>query len=779
MLISVRGVVQGVGFRPFVYRLAARHGLTGSVANTLAGVEIDVEGPAHELVAFERGLVEEAPPLAAISGVSRREAEPRHPEGFIIEESVASGGDWQPVAPDSCTCPDCLSEMRDPLDRRYRYPFINCTNCGPRFTIIDALPYDRPATSMSAFGMCPACSAEYEDPLDRRFHAEPNACPDCGPSLRLVRTGGEAVACGDPLLEAARLLGGGAIVAVKGLGGFQLACPAGDEAAVLRLRERKRRPDKPFAVMVAEVADAVGLCRVSDREREALESPQRPIVLLERDVGAGHGSLGIAGSVAPGLGRLGVMLPAAPIHFLLMEAVGTPLVMTSGNLSEEPICGGNSEALRRLGSVADYFLLHDRGIRAVYDDSVVAFLGDRMAMIRRARGYAPLPVPLAAGGSPSRLLAAGAGLKNTFCLARDGQAFVSQHMGDLEDAATLEHFEHTVSAHERLFGVDPERIACDLHPDYLSSVYAAERARELDGAGGADVADRLVRVQHHAAHVAACLAENGFAGEAVGVALDGTGLGEDGTIWGGEFLTGSLSGGFSRPAHLACMPLPGGDAAVREPWRAALGAVARFSPGDVPYACERLGLDNERASLCITQIESGINCPESSGCGRLFDAAAVLVTGRSRASYEAQAAMELEALAARHLRACGGGAAGSGGYTFTLDDSREPWAVSPAPAIGSLIDDLRAGVDAGLVALRFHQAAAEAIVRVTAKLARRSGLSAAALSGGVFQNLLLAGLVEEGLAAAGIDVLTHRELPPNDGCISYGQAAIALNGGHR
>lgn len=752
LIVRITGIVQGVGFRPFVYRQAVSRGLSGTVSNTSAGVLIDVEGPEAVIEEFLEAVRREAPANAHITGIDTARSIPAGVDTFRIGDSVSSTGDWQMVSPDSCTCEDCLNELFDPGDRRHRYPFINCTNCGPRFTIIESLPYDRHLTTMKKFEMCPRCRAEYEDPADRRFHAEPNACPECGPRLRLLDSGGMEVPSPDPLTATVAALLAGSIVALKGLGGFQLACLATDGSAVARLRERKKRPDKPFALMAGSVADIGRRCRVSPTESRLLESSERPIVLLER-----LEACDIAPGVAPRLKRLGMMLPCAPLHFLLMDEVGLPLVMTSGNLSDEPICRTNAEALERLGGIADLFLCHDRGIRSTYDDSVLMEFDGKPAMIRRARGFAPLPVPIpGAAADDEPVLAAGALLKNTFCLTRGGQAFVSQHIGDLEDAETLLHYEQTIALFEQLFSGRPARIACDNHPDYLSTSYSLERTPSP------------LFVQHHRAHIAACLAENNWLEPAVGIALDGTGLGDDGRIWGCEFFTGSLKSGFERAAHLEYMPLPGGEAAVHEPWRMALGAAWRFAPGKIEAVAEMLGITDKQKNILVKQLWAGLNSPLTSSCGRLFDAVAAMVLRLKSVSYEAQAAIELEALA--------GGAAGTMAtpcFAFGIDRETDPWLISPAAVIEGVIESLEKGESAATVAWHFQLALAEAIVLVSRELAGRLGMESVALGGGVFQNRLVLGQVIHGLKQSGLKVLIPRLLPSNDGGLSYGQAIIA------
>ncbi|MDO8735574.1 MAG: carbamoyltransferase HypF [Thermoleophilia bacterium] len=786
-LITVSGVVQGVGFRPFVFQQAVGLGLSGSVTNTVAGVEIDVEGPLTAIESLLLALQETPPPRASITGIRIAAAEVSGRTGFDIEPSRNEGDASQLVGPDSCTCDDCLTELFDPSDRRFHYPFINCTNCGPRFTIIEGLPYDRHLTTMKVFPMCPDCRDEYEQPADRRFHAEPNACPVCGPSLWLADAEGKALPVDDPVAAATAAMRDGHIVAIKGLGGFQLACLATDDEAVLRLRRRKRRPHKPFAVMVESAADAALHCRISPAERQLLEAVERPIVLLEK-----LDDSDISQYVAPHLEQQGMMLPCAPLHFLLMAELQTPIVMTSGNLSEEPICRTNDEAGRRLQGIADLFVFHDRNIVSTYDDSIAIVVAGEPRLLRRARGYAPLPVKMPFSGEP--VLAVGGELKNTFCMTRGDDAFVSQHIGDLKDAETLLHYERTIIQYEKLLRIRPGRIISDSHPDYISTAYSLER----------HVAP--TKVQHHKAHVASCLAENGFTGKAVGVALDGTGLGDDGAVWGGEFFVGNLTAGFERAAHFEYMPLLGGEAAVHEPWRMALAVVWEYFPEGVNFAAGRLEIPEKKLHLLLRQLEAGLNCPQTSSAGRLFDAVGSLAMRRLSVSYEAQAAIEFEALAAREIRralmAPGSDAfrrstdgvprwnpgldndirepegstplPGSSSYRFSIDRGVTPWIISPARVIQRAVSNLMAGENAESVSRRFHIGVAEAIVRTSLGLAEKHDLTAVALSGGVFQNRILLELVKSGLDREGLKPLMHRQVPCNDGGLSLGQAVLAM-----
>ena len=765
--VSVRGVVQGVGFRPFVYRLAHDHELSGWVLNHSGGVEIEVEGPLSALEAFVHDLSAEAPPLARIVAVEVSDAPLNGYSRFEIRHSQAEAGRYQLISPDIATCADCLAELLDPADRRYRYPFTNCTNCGPRFTIIRDIPYDRPLTTMQPFAMCPDCQGEYDDPLDRRFHAQPNACPVCGPHLWLE----DAAAPGErrterdkALREAGEKLLAGQVLAIKGLGGFHLACDATDAAAVDRLRRRKGRPAKPLAVMMATLDEVRRHCYVSDEEAELLASQQCPIVLLRW-----RAESTVVRDVAPENLYLGVMLPYTPLHHVLLRDVGRPLVMTSGNLSEEPIAQSNDEARRRLNPLVDAFLMHNRDIYARYDDSVVFHAGPPaggLQFIRRSRGYAPFPIPLPF--QVGQILATGPELKNTFCLARDEFAFVSQHIGDMENLETLEHLETSVALFEHLFRVKPERVAYDLHPAYLASQYAQSRAK---GEGMA-----LVGVQHHQAHIAACLADNGWAAEpdsgpdsgpVIGVAWDGTGYGLDGHIWGGEFFVGDY-GGLERVAHLEYLPMPGGEAAIRNPWRLALGYVYALT-GQAPGLP---GISKEEARIVRQQVDRGLNTPLTSAAGRLFDAVAALIGVRPVVSYEAQAAIELEMQATAWAASTLVGE-GPGSYPFDLDTGEAGTIIRLRRLLEAMQHDLEAGKPAGEVGWRFHRSLAELIVAVCQSLADHGGPRTVALSGGCFQNRLLLALTLPRLEQAGFRVLLHRQVPCNDGGVSLGQAVLA------
>jgi hydrogenase maturation protein HypF len=758
--IRVEGVVQGVGFRPFVYSLAARLGLGGLVGNDVDGVFAEVEGAPEAVKNFLLILERDAPPLARIERVT---AKPLMPEGsavFSIAPSVPGGARRALVSADTATCADCLAELADPADRRYGYPFINCTNCGPRFTIIRDVPYDRPLTTMACFTMCGQCAADYNDPADRRFHAQPVCCPACGPQLSLLGPDGTEVS-GPPLAAAAGLLRQGQVLAVKGLGGYHLAVDAASESAAAVLRSRKHREDKPFAVMVADVAAAGTLCELDPAGAAMLSSAGRPIVLLPRRPGAA-----VASAVAPRNRELGVMLPYTPLHHLLLRDVGSPIVLTSGNVSDEPIVCADAEALQRLHGIADAFLTHDRKIHVRTDDSVVRAFRGKQAMIRRSRGYVPEPVTVSTTFRRP-VLACGAELKNTFCLAKEGRAFISQHIGDLENFETLRSFTEGIEHFKRLFDITPELVAHDLHPDYLSTRYAT-------GLPGVE----LTGVQHHHAHIASCLADNAADGPVIGVAFDGTGYGTDGTIWGGEFLIADLSG-FERAGHLAPVPMPGGAAAIRQPWRmaaayldaagAAEGFPGRRPPGEAfPGRWPATGLDvvrrNEASWEAVIQLaRRGVNAPLTSSAGRLFDAVAAIVGVRDTINYEGQAAVELEQLADASER---------GSYQARILPG-PPLQVTGADLVLAVADDLAAGASAAVIAARFHNGVAAVIDECCAMLRDQHGLSVVALSGGVFQNQLLCNAVVARLAARGFDVLVHSRVPCNDGGISLGQAVVA------
>ena len=782
--IHITGVVQGVGFRPFVYGLATRYGLHGWVCNTSAGVDIEVDGSPEVLAQFVADLSAQAPPLARIDEVKVSDIAHNGFTSFEIRHSASDPNDFLPISPDIALCEDCRRELFDPNDRRYLYPFINCTNCGPRFTIITDIPYDRPLTTMAAFVLCDDCAAEYADPLNRRFHAQPVACPTCGPQVWLVdprlRTTDDSSAVikgAAAIAIVQKMLAQGEIVAIKGLGGFHLACDATSDEAVLKLRERKGRIDKPFALMAPSVEAIEPFCEVTPEERVRLESKEKPIVLLKRKV-SGQGeppewtlsdpeprageskrqskdAVTVSQHVAPGQSTLGVMLPYTPLHELLFHAPSSlshPLVMTSGNFSEEPIATDNDDALARLAPLADAFLLHDRDIYIRCDDPVVRVLEGHDLPIRRSRGYAPYPVKLPF--HIPTILATGAELKNTFCLTRENYAFLSHHIGDMENYETLRSFEEGVRHFERLFRIKPEIIAYDLHPNYLATRYALERA-ERDGL-------RALGIQHHHAHIAACMAEHGLSGErpVIGVACDGTGFGIDGAIWGGEFLIADYHG-FQRAAHLDYMPLPGGDAATRHPYRIALGYLyqAGIAWSD-DLAPVRAAPAIEQGAI-RQQISSNLNTFPTSSLGRLFDAVASLCDVRQNVNYEGQAAIEFEALADGEEQ---------GAYEFEFKSAGVVGIVS---CLNAVVADIRSGAPTSLIAARFHNGIANMVLEVCEAIRRERGLNEVALSGGVWQNVTLLKKTLSLLRSAGFTVYTHRLVPPNDGGLALGQAVIA------
>lgn len=750
--LEIHGAVQGVGFRPFVYRLATELGLVGWVINDTHGVFIEVEGPQLTLADFLARLPAEKPPRAIIHHLEAAWLEPTGYQRFEIRHSAEQGAKTVLVLPDIATCPDCLAEVFNPADRRYRYPFTNCTNCGPRFTIIQALPYDRPNTTMRRFSMCPTCQSEYEDPLDRRFHAQPNACPVCGPRLSLWerrtvdgREGTDdghwsKVVEGDEALQrAAEALRSGQIVAVKGLGGFHLMTDARNAEAIARLRQRKPRRDKPFALMVRDLAQAHMLCDIPPEAEALLTAPEAPIVLLRRRPEAP-----VAENVALGNPNLGIMLPYTPLHHLLLRNLDFPVVATSGNLSDEPICTDEQEAMQRLGHIADLFLVHDRPIARHADDSVAWIVLGEPRLLRRARGYAPLPVLLAQDVPP--ILAVGAHQKSTIALSVNRQVFISQHIGDLETAEALAAFERVIADFLRLYEATPVAIAHDLHPDYLSTRWAQQSSAQL------------IPVQHHHAHLAACLAENGAAGPALGVTWDGTGYGLDGTVWGGEFLLGDARA-FSRVAHLRPFRLPGGEAAIKEPRRVALALLWELY-GEA--ALERDDLAAVRSlqpierRLLAQMLSRGVNSPATTSMGRLFDGVAALIGLHQQVSFEGQAAMALEFAADPTVHAA---------YPLPLAGTFLDW----QPLVEAVLEDLRRSVSPGVIAARFHNALVEAILAVATLV----GEKRVALTGGCFQNRLLTERGTIALRQAGFDVLLHRQVPPNDGGISLGQIAVA------
>ncbi|MBI5484266.1 MAG: carbamoyltransferase HypF [Deltaproteobacteria bacterium] len=783
---KITGIVQGVGFRPFVYRLAHELGLSGLVRNSPAGVEIEAQGLAQALAAFEQALSHDAPPLAVISSITSDDIPIIDDTTFEILPSSAGEPDIQ-IAPDSALCSDCLRELFDPSDRRYRYPFITCTNCGPRYSIITGIPYDRPKTTMADFPLCQDCFHEYIDPLNRRFHAQPVACHSCGPQVSLLKAPspplpllgreccsstqrGEVGRGEDAILQAVDLLLQGHILAVKGIGGYHLAVDACNPAAVQKLRERKQRDEKPFAVMTADLEAARRLALMNETEERLLVSAEAPIVIVRKSP-----DCQVSPQVAPNNGWLGLMLPYAPLHHLLFGAGSTfdvqssmstttnveprtrltALVMTSGNISDEPVAFEDEDAIKRLSGIADYFLIHNRPIHIRSDDSVMRVFQGKPLFYRRARGYAPRAVKLPFQLQP--LLAVGAELKSSVCLARNDQAFLSQHIGDLQNDSSYDSFCQTIHHLSDILEIRPAQAACDLHPDYLSSRYAEESGLPL------------LKVQHHHAHLASCMAENGLSGEVIGVIFDGTGYGPDGTVWGGEFLVGGYDG-YSRAAHFRNTPLPGGDAAVREPWRMAVSYLYQ-ALGEAAFSTDHPAvrqLSDQERRVFVGMLSRGINSPMTSSCGRLFDAVSALLDLRHEVSYDGQAAIELEALA--ETVECSG--TESYRYRVVLHESG-PAELDFSQMIMDILADVDVGIPPAVIAARFHVTLATAATDVCLIISGSSGLDRVILSGGAFQNRLLSEMVYNALTKNGLQVFTHRLVPPNDGGIALGQAAIA------
>lgn len=757
--IKVRGVVQGVGFRPFVYRLALRHGVAGWVVNTSGSVDIEAQAALAQLTAFRFDLEHQLPPAARIDELLVESLPVASAQGFTIRPSEARLNGFQLVPPDIATCECCKAELFDRDDRRFGYPFINCTDCGPRFTIIEDVPYDRPVTTMKSFPLCPECLAEYSDPLNRRFHAQPNACALCGPRYWMTDNSGGAIAMVDVALGTSHFLANGKIGALRGLGGFHLCCDASSSAAVELLRRRKVRPGKPLAVMMRDLAMVRAHCDLSDAESEALTSQAAPIVVVpwNRD------RSGVCSAVAPGQRFLGVMLPYTPFHHLLMARFGGPLVMTSGNRSEEPIAISNREAQLRLGEIADFFVPHNRDILNRCDDSVV-LCESGIRPLRRARGYAPDPLALRDAGPA--ILACGGAQKNTVCLTHEREAFVSHHIGDLENVETYEHFVETIERYERLFRVDPVAVAHDLHPDYLSTRFARQWAMQR----GVEA----VPVQHHHAHLAACMAEHGTSGPVVGLVFDGTGYGPDGTVWGGEVLL-SEGGEYRRLAHLELLPLPGGDATIRRPGRMAVSILCSLL-GEQPEFCDSIGIPGIgglETRIILKQIQQGLNCPMTSSAGRLFDGVSALLGVCGEAEYEGQAAIELEMQA--HA------SANRPGELLPIAiEGEEPLVLRLAPLVGGVLAARREGQSVPDIAWRFHRTMSEASFQMALRCCERVGCSVVAATGGVFQNRLLLRLLLDRFAGSGLQLLTHTRVPCNDGSISLGQAYVAralLRGG--
>jgi hydrogenase maturation protein HypF len=743
---EIRGIVQGVGFRPWVYRLAIERGVTGTVRNDAAGVIIDAFGPESALDDLAARLRADPPAAAEIDSLRWRPIPVEPPGGFTIAPSAIAEERRVSIPPDLATCSECLAEIFDPANRRFRYAFTNCTNCGPRFTIAHDVPYDRAATTMARFTMCDACRREYDDPADRRFHAQPNACPDCGPRLAFVGNSGRTID-GDPIDDAAEAIAGGAIVAIKGLGGFHLACDGTNAAAVARLRLLKRRDEKPFAVMVADFDAAERLAILNDDERALMTSAVRPIVLAQP-----HGDSPLAANVAPDARLVGLMLPYTPLHHLLLRSVDAPLVMTSANISDEPLAYRNEEALTRLSTLADYFLLHDRDIDAPCDDSVTRVIAGAPVILRRSRGYVPRALPaLPAFEQP--VLACGALLKNTFCIGDHDSAYPGPHVGDLENLAAYDAYVAAIDRMQRFLRVRPTIVAHDLHPDYLSTRYALQRPEVIK-----------IAVQHHHAHIASVMAEHGLAQPVIGVAFDGAGYGSDGESWGGEVLLAHRDR-FERLATLRPIRLAGGDAAIREPWRLALALVLDAFDGVVPIDLRRrfAGVSEHQIEVVSHLVRTGERSPLAHGAGRYFDAIGALILGRAHAAFEGQIALACNGIAEPLER---------GGYAFIVDHSTSPWTIDLRLMVESIVNDLEAAVPPPVIAARFHDTLVEATAMVIESAATRVGDLPVALSGGCFQNPRLTESLMARLSPR-FDVYINRRVPPGDGGIALGQAVIA------
>ena len=748
VVTRIKGIVQGVGFRPFIYNLARDNDVKGFVSNTAQGVYIEAEGTRESVDAFLSAIPEKKPPLAHIVSMETAEQPQKSYTDFSIHKSESQTERRALISPDVCVCEDCLRELFDPKDRRYRYPFINCTNCGPRYTIIMDIPYDRPYTAMKGFTMCPSCQAEYDDPGNRRFHAQPNACWNCGPVVRLWDSNRQEIPADDPIGRARSLLKEGNIVAIKGLGGFHLAVDATNNGAVKRLRRRKHREEKPLAIMVAEMADVKKVAHVSEAEAALVSSIQRPIVLLEKLPNSE-----IADEVSPRNRNYGIMLPYTPLHYLLLKSDELfALVMTSGNISEEPIAIDNDEAFERLGGIADYFLNHNREIYLRSDDSIMRFVDDQPRQVRRSRGYVPIPAFLKDPLAP--ILACGAEWKNTICITRGDQAFLSQHIGDLENLETLNFFEMTVGHLKRILEIEPQIIAHDLHPDYLSTQYALKQTGMV-----------RIGVQHHHAHVVSCMAENGLTGPVIGVALDGTGYGTDGQIWGGEVMIAEAKG-FQRYGHFTYLPMPGGAAAIKKPWRMAVSGLYDAMRDEIfemglPFLSS---IPAERVKIVIDMIEKGVNSPLTSSCGRLFDAVAAISGIRNDVAYEGQAAVELEAVADEDRKRT---------YPIEVETIEGVEHFLTQPIIRAVVEDVTNGVGPGLISATFHNTLVQLFLGVCQRLRARQGLDRVVLSGGCFQNARLLVQLFQALEKNHFEVYSQSVVPSNDGGIALGQAMVA------
>ncbi|MTI55404.1 carbamoyltransferase HypF [Geosporobacter ferrireducens] len=739
--IKVTGIVQGVGFRPFVYRIALEENLKGWVNNTAVGVRIEVEGNLENLEAFQRKLTEEAPPLSKVEEVIVENLPYFGYDSFNIEKSHGKEEVLTLISPDVSICAQCEEEIKNADNHRYGYPFTNCTNCGPRFSIIQQLPYDREMTTMKKFPMCDKCKEEYKNPLDRRFHAQPNACPDCGPRMWLTDQRGNPIDTQDPMEELYRRLKAGAIVGVKGLGGFQLVCDGKNPAAVQKLRTRKRRPWKPFALMMRDLKTVRAYCHVNEKEEEILTGIQKPILLLDKK------NEGLPESIAPGQKRLGIMLPYTPLHHLLFHGSLEVLIMTSGNISGLPIEYKNEEAIDHLGEIVDCFLLHDREIHIPVDDSVSRVVLGKERLIRRSRGYAPIPIKIE---GIEETLACGSHLKNTFCISKKDMAFFGQHIGDLENLETYQHFQACVDHFKSVYGIQPHIIAHDLHPEYLSTVYAEKETGDK------------VAIQHHHAHIASCMAEHGIHEPVIGIAYDGTGYGTDGKIWGGEFLICDYEG-FQRVGHLNYMRMPGGETAVKEPWRMAASQLyaLRGEALELPLSME---VSEEEKTNIIQVLKHQLNCPETSSMGRLFDSVAGLLGICKTITYEAQGAIELEGIS---------NLSESIPYSYQLEILDEAYVVNTRPIIEEIIQDIEKGVEASRIAGRFHETVIRFTIELCCKIYEKYGISKIVLSGGVFQNEILLKEVYYRLTEKDFQVYMHEQIPCNDGGIALGQLVIA------
>jgi len=741
------GVVQGVGFRPFIYRMAISHSLSGFVQNRPDGVVVEVEGPADAIHSFMSSVNKDPPPLADISGISSEEVEIKNDKAFRIIESEAGGPGRVHITPDIATCDDCLKELLDPADRRFRYPFINCTNCGPRLTIIKDIPYDRINTSMSCFPMCALCQEEYENPADRRFHAEPNACPACGPELALLDGKGKPLSDRDPLEKVIKLLLAGYVVAIKGLGGFHLAVDAANDEAVKRLRSRKFREEKPLAIMVRDLETASRISMIGKEEEHILLSPQRPIVLAKKREGDT-----ISHAVAPGVSDFGIMLPYTPLHHMLLEQHFHALVMTSANQVDEPICIENREAIKRLDDIADYFLVHNRDILVRCDDSIATVSCGKRRIIRRSRGFAPIPITLTKSYPP--ILALGPQMKTTICILKGNLAFLSPHIGDMETPEARDFYQESLTLMQKIAECEPGIVACDLHPAYYTTMIAEGLS-----------ASRVIRIQHHHAHIVSSMAENGIEGEVIGIAMDGTGYGTDGTVWGGEFLIASESN-FTRIGHVANYLLPGGEKAIKEPWRIAVSLLKQAYGDDWPGIAESLDIVPHKSFYETMDriMTQRFNSPMTSSLGRLFDGVAAILRLRRKVTFEGQAAMELEALAK--------GKTGSF-LQFNIEEAGDVIHLDFSPMIRGIVAALRAGRSREELALSFHLTLQAAFCKMARTIRDKTGLNRVVLSGGCFQNRILTeGTVAE-LEKAGFEVFFHKAIPTNDGCISLGQAVCA------